>query len=133
MVANRQHAKDPSDLETFECFVRDRSGLRHSALTEIVDRWRRPHTDNPFALFFFDDLRTDAVSFRRRVLSFLSADPDKPSGKLPPGYNRKTKHAKVVMRPEVRERLIELLGDEVRACAKEFGGPASEWPKQYGL
>jgi hypothetical protein len=138
MVANQQRRhdlsdRDPSHLETVERFVRDRNGLRHSALTEIVDRWRRPNTENPFALLFFDDLRADALSFRRRVLSFLGADPDKPSGKLPPGYNRKTKNAKVVMRPEVRERLIELLGNEIRECAQRFGGPASEWPKLYGL
>ena len=133
MVAGQNDWEDPSDPATVERFISDRNGLRHSTLTEIVRRWHRSDTENDFGLFFFDDLRTDATAFRRRVLAFLGGDPDKPSGKLTPGFNRKSSYAKVVMRPEVRERLIELLGDEVRACAKEFGGPASEWPKQYGL
>ena len=84
-------AKDPSDLETFERFVNDRNGLRHSALTEIVDRWHRPHTDNPFALFFFDDLRTDAVSFRRRVLSFLCCRPGQAKRQVATGIQQEDK------------------------------------------
>jgi sulfotransferase family protein len=133
MVAAQKDWENPSDPAIVERFINDRNGLRHSALTEIVRRWRRSDTENAFGLFFFDDLLTDAASFRRRVVSFLGGDPHKPSGKLPPGFNRKSRYAKVIMRPEVRERLIELLGDEIRACAKEFGGPASEWPIKYGL
>ena len=133
MVAGQNDWEDPSDPATVERFISDRNGLRHSALTEIVRRWHRSDTESDFGLFFFDDLRTDATAFTAPRSRLSRRRPRQAERQADTRVQQEIELRKVVMRPEVRERLIGLLGDEVRACAKEFGGPASEWPKQYGL
>ncbi len=94
MIAGQQKWQDLEDLATVEHFIQTGSGLRHSALTRNVARWRDAGRADMFGLFFFDDLRTDAIGLRRNVLSFLGGDPNKPSGALAAGFNRKSKEAK---------------------------------------
>jgi len=131
MVAGQKSWSEPQDISVVENFIRSKGAIRHSSLMDIIRRWRQP--SNIFGLFFFDDLRQDATLFRQKILTFLGADPAKPSGKLQPGFNRKSRHEKIIMRSDVRERLIALLGDEVKASAAQLGGPAAEWPAKYGL
>jgi len=33
----------------------------------------------------------------------------------------------------VRAHVAQFFKDELRACAKELGGPAREWPARYGF
>ena len=68
---------------------------RRTYQTEIVARWRRYVPEDRFGLFLFDDLVSDAEGLRARILSFLGADPRKPSGGAPAGYNRKRDPGKV--------------------------------------
>ncbi len=133
MIARQQKWRNIGALATVENFIETGSGLRHSRITEVVARWRRVGDDGKFGFFFLDDLRADAAGFRQRVIAFLGGDPGKPSGGLPPSFNRKNKDPKVAMSATVRERLVSLLAEEIKASAREFGGPAAEWPKKYGL
>lgn len=133
MIAGQQKWQNVEDLATVEHFIETGSGLHHSAVTRNVMRWRDAGRADTFGLFFFDDLRTDAAGLRQRVLAFLGGNPETPSGALTPEFNRKSKGAKAVMSPEVRERLIGLLGEDIKIAAAELGGPAAAWPEKYGL
>jgi hypothetical protein len=101
--------------------------------SEVVRRWRRHVPEERFGLFFFDDLRRDPAGLRRQVLRFLGADPDAPSGALPPDFNRKEKDRKLPLSDELRAALAVHFTDELRTSARELGGAAAEWPARYGL
>ncbi|MCB1494776.1 MAG: sulfotransferase [Bauldia sp.] len=133
MIARQQKFENAADLATVEDFIRTGSGVRHSSPTKNVARWKEAGAEGRFGLFFFDELRTDPAGLRASIVGFLGGDPGKASGTLPPGFNRKSKDPKVVMSDRVRDHLIDLLGGEIRAAATEFGGPAREWPRKYGL
>ncbi|WP_090880197.1 sulfotransferase [Bauldia litoralis] len=133
MLVRRNERKDPAALEQVERFARKGNGVQHSSIREVVARWRRSPDDDAFGLFFFDDLKADAISLRGRILNFLGADPGQESGGLSTDFNRKKEQAKVEMTDQVRDYLVPLFADEIRGCAAEFGGPALEWVRKYGL
>ncbi|MCG8466803.1 MAG: sulfotransferase, partial [Gemmatimonadetes bacterium] len=89
--------------------------------TKIVSRWRRIVPETQFRLFLFDDLLRDASEFRSRVVTFLGGDPEKPSGALSADYNRKSGAGKPPLTDDMRAFIGELLADELRASATEFG------------
>jgi Sulfotransferase family len=106
---------------------------KRSFQSGIVKRWKGLVAPDRFSLYFFDDLVGDSAGLRRRIVSFLGGDPDKPSGELPPDFNRKAGKSSVPM-PEPLKRVIsERLAGELRDCAAAFGGPAKAWPALYGL
>jgi hypothetical protein len=107
--------------------------LGSSMATEIVSRWRAAAPSIRFRHFFFDDIVAEPETVRRDILLYLGADPDENIGKLPAGFNRKDGLPKLVMSDDIKTELIDCLGDEVRACAEFFGGPARNWPAIYGL
>ena len=104
-----------------------------SSATAALAAWRRGPEDPDLGLFFFDDLVADPVGLRRRMLSFLGADPAQPSGDRPADYNRKSSREKLEMTPRLRSRVVALCADELRACAATLGGPAPGWARKYGL
>lgn len=106
---------------------------RRTYQTDIVARWRRYVPDPQFGLFLFDDLKADPADLRRRILAFLGADPDKPSGTLSAGFNRKQDPEKMPMPAGLKQALSRHLAVELRASARAFGGAAVEWPGRYGL
>ena len=81
----------------------------------------------------FDDLRRDPAGLRRRILLFLGADPDAPSGALPPDFNRKEKDRKLPLSDELRAALAVHFAEELKTSARELGGAAATWPERYGL
>lgn len=100
--------------------------------TAIVSRWKTAARDN-FRLFLLDDLAVDPGRFRAQIIGFLGGDPDKPSGSLPPAYNRKTGQAKPAMTEAIRAALVDRFADELKVAAAVFGGAAADWPRKYGL
>jgi hypothetical protein len=98
-----------------------------------AERWTKNWPSGQFAVLFFDDLKSDPVRFRKNAISFLGGDPSKPSGHLPPSYNRKASFRKEVMSEAIRARLAQYFADELRACATTFGGPAANWLAKYGM
>jgi hypothetical protein len=132
-VGNRKGQGLPVDARALERRLRKASHANRSYQTQIVTRWRQLVPAKDFGLFLFDDLVADAAGFRRRVLSFLGGDPDKPSGDLPPGFNRKSSRLKRPLSAAFRQLLAQWMADELRESAREFGGSATAWPKKYGL
>jgi hypothetical protein len=104
-----------------------------SVPTRIVERWKRSAPNVAFRHFFFDDLAKRPDWFRNEILTFIGGDPEKQSGALEAGYNRKAAKPKMELTPELEAVIVEHLREELRACAREFGGPAVEWAEKYGV
>ena len=122
---------DPDDLDQLSQHLHRPEILSRSYPTQIVSRWRRHVAPDLFGLYFFDDLKREPSELRASIFSFLGGDPAKSSGQLAPDYNAKAEKQKLPLTPSARSHLAEFFADELRACAVELGGPASEWPKRY--
>lgn len=96
-------------------------------------RWSSAFEPERIAHFFFDDIIERPAEVRAGIVSFVGGNPDKPSGPLPPGYNRKSVRSKVRMTDEIKARMVELFREELVACAATFGGRANGWLAKYGL
>jgi hypothetical protein len=101
--------------------------------SRIVQRWRRFVPSNRLAIYFFDELRNDAVRLRSTIIDFLGGDPQKPSGDLPAGYDAKAKKEKLPLTDSVKQCLADHFKAELYACSAELGGLARDWPKRYGF
>jgi hypothetical protein len=101
--------------------------------SKIVRRWRRYVRPDLFRIYFFDDLKENPAGLRRSILSFLGADPDKPSGPLSADYNGQAGREKLPLTDKVRSRVAQFFEEELKGCAAELGGPAKEWPARYGF
>jgi hypothetical protein len=133
MILRRHPREAPESLASVQAFMEKGTGLEHSAIRSVIERWRLGPEDGRFALHFFDELRSDAAGLRRRIVTFLGGDPDLPSGDLPANHNRKASYAKIPMSDEVRDYLAAEFAAEIRYAAAELGGPAEAWPAKYGL
>lgn len=121
------------DVETIEGLLQTEDYHERAFQSEIVSRWKR-HMGDRLSVFLFDDLVADAAGLRKRIIAFLGGDPEKPSGTLPPDYNRKAGlNPPLDMSPDVRAFLIQRFAGEVRACAALFGGAAEGWPERHDL
>jgi hypothetical protein len=107
--------------------------LVRSYPSKIVARWKRYVRADLFRVYFFDDLQRNPVELRRSVLLFLGGDPEKSSGKLKPHDNDDSGRQKLRLTAKVRARVAEFFEQELKACAKELGGPAKSWPVRYGF
>ena len=101
--------------------------------SKIVKRWRRYVRPDLFRIYFFDDLKENAAELRRTILTFLGANPDKPSGPIKPDYNGQGGKEKLQLTDKVRSCLGEFFEEELKDCAAELGGPAKKWPARYGF
>ena len=101
--------------------------------SKIVKRWRRYVRPDLFRIYFFDDLKEDPAGMRRSILSFLGADPGKPSGSLKADYNGQGGKEKLPLTEKVRARVAQFFEHELKACAVELGGRAKSWPARYGF
>ena len=101
--------------------------------SKSVKRWRRYVHPDLFRIYFFDDLKENPVEMRRSILSFLGADPGKPSGSLKADYNGQGGKEKLPLTEKVRARVAQFFEHELKACAVELGGRAKSWPARYGF
>jgi hypothetical protein len=101
--------------------------------SKSVKRWRRYVHPDLFRIYFFDDLKENPAEMRRSILSFLGADPDKPSGSLKADYNGQGGKEKLALTDKVRARIAQFFEHELKACAVELGGRAKSWPARYGF
>jgi hypothetical protein len=107
--------------------------LARSHPSKIVARWKRYVRSENFRLYFFDDLEENPAELRRSILGFLGGDPDKPSGRLKPGYNNDAGQKKLPLTAKVRDRMAQFFKHELKVCAAELGGRAKSWPARYGF
>ena len=133
MILRRHPRAAPESLASVQAFMQEGTGTEHSAIRDVIARWRLGPGDDRFALHFFDELRSDATALRRHLVGFLGGDPDQASGDLPPDHNRKASYAKIPMSEEVRDYLAAQFAGEIRYAAAELGGPAQAWREKYGL
>ncbi len=133
MILRRHPVVEPEALATVRDFVSRSTGQEHSAIADVIARWRKGSDDPNFGLYFFDDLKADAAALRRRIVTFLGGDPDSGREALPADHNRKAAYAKIPMSNDVRDYLVETFADEIRFAARDLGGPAETWQAKYGL
>lgn len=107
--------------------------LERSYPSRIVTRWRRHVRADSFQIFFYDNLKTDPRGLRRDIIRFLDGDPEKASGQFAPEHNSKANRERLRLTDKARAHVARFFEDELKTCATEFGGPAAEWPKRYGL
>lgn len=122
------------NTDKFRAFLeRFRPTRRLSYPSPIAERWDRVAPKVRLQHFFFDDIVSRPGEVRRDILAFIGADPDKSSGDVDPGHNRKAKAAKLVLREDIKAVLAEFYAEELRACAARFGGHAKTWAANYGV
>jgi hypothetical protein len=124
---------DTTDVNEVTRYLLNPGVLLRSYPSKIVTRWQRYVRPHLFRIYFFDDLERDPAGLRRSILSFLGADPRKPSGRLSAGYNAQAGREKLPLTDKVRSALAQFFKEELKACAAELGGPAKEWPARYGF
>jgi len=121
------------DADAVMRLVKTRLVATRSYPSEIVARWRRHVPPEQFGLYLFDDLAAEPDDLRRRILTFLGADPAKDSGVIPAAFNRKEDGKKAALSPQIRDRLARHFADELRACGEALGGAATGWAAKYGV
>jgi hypothetical protein len=126
-------AFDATNPDEVICNLLSPGVLLRSYPSKMVGRWRRYVRPDLFRVYFFDDLKTNPAGFRRSILSFLGADPDKLSGRLNADYNAQAGIEKLRLTDKVRSRVAQFFEQELKACAAELGGPAKHWPARYGF
>jgi hypothetical protein len=120
--------------ERFRAFLDAAPFIRRRAnAMQVTERWRRCAPELAFQHYLFDDLQENSEAVRRKILEFLGADPEKPSGTLDALYNRKANAPMLPLEGTAKAVLIDYFRDEVCSCATEFGGLAAGWPAKYGL
>jgi Sulfotransferase family len=124
---------DVTDIEEVNRNLLRRGMLLRSYPSAVVARWKRHVHSEQFRVYFFDDLQSNPTELRRSILSFLGADPDKPSTRLTADYNSWTMMEKLPLTNEVRSHLAKFFKKELKTCAARLGGPARAWPARYGF
>lgn len=99
--------------------------------TRIHARWARHVSAGQLRFFFLDDIISEPERTRSEILAFLGADPNKASGSVAPGFNRKSEQQKLELTSTAEQVLIEHFAEELRACVTVFGGPARRWLERY--
>jgi hypothetical protein len=117
---------DATDAEEVIRNLRNPGVLARSHPSKIVARWKRYVRPDLFRVYFFDDLQQNPAELRRSILCFLGADPDKPSGRLNADYNGQGGREKLRYMGAHFIGQPKFFKDELRACARELGGPARE-------
>ena len=107
--------------------------LVRSHPSKIVARWRRSVPAESFRVYFFDDLKRDPSPLRSSIIQFLGGDPGKSSGDLAADHNIKAQQERLDLSDKMRAHIARFFEQELKACARELGGPAAEWTARYGF
>ena len=122
-----------ADPEAFGEAITGWRKLRNlSSGADAAKRWSKHVPKERFRYIFMDDIIARPDETRAEVLTFLGADPSKPSGELEAGHNAKS-NKKAELTDEARGVLAGFLKDEIRESAEYFGGHAVEWARKYGF
>jgi hypothetical protein len=123
-----------SEPEIFRSFLLKSKKLeKFSCASRVATRWKRHVGEARFHHFFLDDISVRPEEIRRAVLEALGADPQKSSGEIAAGHNRKSEHRKLDLSDENRQVLADYFKDELLACAAMFGSHAANWRVKYGF
>jgi hypothetical protein len=114
-------------------FIKTTPMYEFAFASQVAKRWAQNAPRVCFRAFLFDEIAGQPETARAEVLRFVGADPAKDSGSLAPGHNRKGADEKLTLDDEIRKLLVDHFAEEIRECARLFGGQAKEWPARYGL
>jgi len=126
-------AFDVTDIEEVNRNLLRRGLLRRSYPSAVVARWKGHVHPDRFRVYFFDDLQRNPAELRRSIISFLGADPDRATGRMPTEHNSWAKMEKLLLTDKVRSHLAQFFKKELKTCAARLGGPARNWPARYGF
>lgn len=118
---------------TFGAFINSEKFNRESFPTRVLERWKRAAPASPLRYYLFDDIAREPDRARQEILGFLGADPDKTSGELGAGYNKKGSSDKLELTPDKKAALVTHFREELLACAEVFGGEARNWKSRYDI
>jgi Sulfotransferase family len=104
-----------------------------SCASDAAKQWTRFVPEDRFRVIFMDDIAGRPDETRNDMMTFLGADPAKPSGELSAGHNAKGKGKKMELTDDLRAVLADYLKDELKNGAAFFGGHAVEWARKYGV
>ncbi|HKO19553.1 MAG TPA: sulfotransferase [Acidobacteriaceae bacterium] len=122
------------DLSGLRRYLRESEAIQRFAYaSRMVERWRAQAPALAFRHFFFDDLAERPDQTRAEMIAYIGGDPAKPSGDLAAGHNRKAREEKLPLSEPVKGVLVEHFAEELRVCAKLFGGHAEAWAARYGV
>lgn len=121
------------NADRFRDYLRSNKVRKLSFPTQTLARWQKHAPRMKIATFFFDDIAERPAEVRRDILNFLGADPEKASGEIAAGYNKKSQARKMELTDDIKTLLVEHFRDELRACAAAFGGHAGKWAANYGV
>jgi hypothetical protein len=124
---------DATNVDEINRNLLRRGLLLRSYPSTVVARWKRYVHPDQFRVYFFDDLQRNPAELRRAILRFLGADPDKPGSRLTADYNSWTRVEKLPLTNKVRSHLARFFKKELKTCAAQLGGPATDWPARYGF
>ena len=119
------------DLVKFRALFETSRTLRTGLPATFAKRWLKYVPSAQYHYHFFEDLLSDPEGVKRKVLTFLGADPTK-VGSLDPSENKKEK-PKLQMPSDIRDFLVERFSEELIASVSMFGGHAMRWPAKYGI
>jgi hypothetical protein len=123
-----------TDPVRFGAFLSKSNSLsKLSFATHVASRWSKFAPDVSFRYFFFDDLASRPAEARWDILTYLGADPLKPSGAIAPDHNRKSSASKLPLNDDIKAVLVEHFRGELLAGSALFGGHAANWPTSYGV
>jgi len=121
------------DIDDFHYFLDEWMIQSRSYPTRIMSQWARHFQPSNLQYFFFEDIESRPETVRTDILRFLGADPSKESGRVAPTFNRKSTRKKIDMSDFIEKALVNHYAEEIRECARAFGGHASSWLSRYGL
>jgi Sulfotransferase family len=127
----RRQGMLPKDWPELASFLSTDAVAARSYPSRIFARWREHVPAERIFVGFFDQLTAEPDVLRADVLRFLGAEPSPPA--IAAGFDRKRDQRRAACPPEMQRRLADWFADELQACATVFGGPASTWPRRYGL
>src|SRR5438046_9318785 len=107
--------------------------LARSHPSKTVARWKRYVRPEHFRVYFFDDLEKNPAELRRKILHFLGAAPNKPSGDFKPEDNNDAAREHLRRPASGPSRPAQFFEQELKACASQLGGAAKNWPTRYGF
>src|SRR6266850_7107975 len=105
---------DVTDIDEVNRNLLRRGMLLRSYPSAVAARWKRYVHPEQFRVYFFDDLQNNPAEFRRSILRFLGADPDKPGSRLSADYNSWTRMEKLPLTNKVRSHLARYFKKELK-------------------
>lgn len=127
---------DPAAVTDAGVLSRTLKEARYGELSypsRIHQRWAAYFPETRLRWFFLDDVIAEPEATRTRILRYLGGDPLKKSGDLSLSHNPKSGRPRAEMDGAIRDCLVREFEDELRACARLFGGPAQAWLAKYGI